>query len=221
MVYAFQCFVLPLCKNFHHSASSLSNDCFSSFCKSNEKDTVQNFLSRASFSCCLRKCPLFDIQANFSAQRKSHYYSTSHIYHSDNKFCCFDKSILYMPILFALGLVYVNIYARVIKFWLRLTCMKWMTEDTPGKLCYCIFKDRTMQHGLPKIRCLCTFGFGVVWEMQGVGNINVSIREFQMKFVDSFKTDLLHGSHDLYHINSNFHQSLSKRAFARFRIRMH
>ena len=57
--------------------------------------------------------------------------------------------------------------------------------------------------------------------MQGVGNINVFITEFKIKFVDSFQTNLLHGSHDLYHINSNFDQSLSKRAFARFRIRMH
>ena len=138
-------------------------------------------------------------------------------------FVCPDKSILvsiYMPILFALGLVYVNTYARGIKFWLRLTCMEWMTEDTPEKLCYCIFKDRTMLHGLAKFRCLCTVGFGVVWEMQGVGNINLFIREFKMKLVDSFKTDLLHDSHDFYNIYSNFNQSISKRVSARFRIRM-
>ena len=36
---------------------------------------------------------------------------------------------------------------------------------------------------------LYQFVFGVVWEMQGVGNVNLFIKEFKLRLVDCFKRD--------------------------------
>ena len=53
-------------------------------------------------------------------------------------------------------------------------------------------------------------GFGVVWEMQGVGNVNLFIKEFKLRLIDCFKQDwhAALGSHDFYNVYSNFIQSL-------------
>ena len=74
-------------------------------------------------------------------------------------------------------------------------------------------------------------GFGVVWEMQGVGNVNL----FKLRLIDCFKQDwhAALGSHDFYNVYSNFNQSLVlsqylrtlnnisvRRVFTRFRIGM-
>ena len=57
---------------------------------------------------------------------------------------------------------------------------------------------------------LFKFGFGVVWEMQGVGNVNLFIKEFKLRLIDCFKQDwhAALGSHDFYNVYSNFNQSL-------------
>ena len=51
-------------------------------------------------------------------------------------------------------------------------------------------------------------GFGVVWEMQGVGNVNLFIKEFRSRLIDCFKQDwhAALGSHDFYNVYSNFSQ---------------
>ena len=79
------------------------------------------------------------------------------------------------------------------------------------------------------------FGFGVVWEMQGVGNVKLFIKEFMLRLLDCFKQYWLAalGSHDFYNVYSNFNQSLvlsqylrtlnnisMQRVFTRFRIGM-
>ena len=33
------------------------------------------------------------------------------------------------------------------------------------------------------------FGFGMVWEMQGVGNVNLFLKELKLRLVDCFKRD--------------------------------
>ena len=47
-------------------------------------------------------------------------------------------------------------------------------------------------------------GFGVVWEMQGVGNVNLFIKEFKLRFIECFKQDwhAALGSHDFYNVYS-------------------
>ena len=80
------------------------------------------------------------------------------------------------------------------------------------------------------------FGFGVVWEMQGVGNVNFFIEEFKLRLKDCFKQDwhAALGSHDFYNVYSNFNQSLVlsqylrtlnnisvRRVFTRFRTGMY
>ena len=53
-------------------------------------------------------------------------------------------------------------------------------------------------------------GFGVVWEMQGVGNVNLFVKEFKLRLINYFKQDwhAALGSHDFYNVYSNFNQSL-------------
>ena len=71
--------------------------------------------------------------------------------------------------------------------------------------------------------------------MQGVGNVNLFIKEFKLRLLDCFKQDWHAdlGSHDFYNVYSNFNQSLvlsqylrtlnnisMRRVFTRFRIGM-
>ena len=55
-------------------------------------------------------------------------------------------------------------------------------------------------------------GFGVVLEMQGVGNVNLFIKEFKLRLIDCFKQDwhAALGSHDFYNAYSYFNQSVSQ-----------
>ena len=64
---------------------------------------------------------------------------------------------------------------------------------------------------------LCKSGFGVVWEMQGVGNVNLFIKEFKLRLIDWFKQHwhAALGSHDFYNIYSNFNQSLALSQYLR------
>ena len=50
------------------------------------------------------------------------------------------------------------------------------------------------------------FGFGVVWEMQGVGDVKSFIKEFKQRLIDSFKQDWHSAleSYDFYKMCSNF-----------------
>jgi len=71
-------------------------------------------------------------------------------------------------------------------------------------------------------------GFGVVWEMQGVGNVNLFIKEFKLRLIDCFKQDwrTILGSHDFYNvyfqsvINTQYLRTLNnisvRRVFTRF-----
>ena len=89
-----------------------------------------------------------------------------------------------MPILFAPGLVYVKYIVLA-----ALDVYEMDDRRYPRKALLLHFqRQKTKQHGLAKIRCLCTFGFGVAWEMQG--NINVSIREFK---IDALKFHFMTG----------------------------
>ena len=73
--------------------------------------------------------------------------------------------------------------------------------------------------------------------MQGVGNVNLFIKEFKLRLIDCFKQDwhAALGSHDFYNVYSNFNQSVSqsvsqylrtlnnismRRVFTRFRTGM-
>ena len=132
--------------------------------------------------------------------------------------------------------LFVNTFARCIKFWLRLTCMD--DRRYPRKA-YNMLLNLQRQNYTTwacKVRnVLYKFGFGVVWEMQGVGNVNMFIKEFKLRLIDCFKQDwhAALGSHHFYNVYSNFNQSLAlsqylrilnnisvRRVFTRFRIGM-
>ena len=132
--------------------------------------------------------------------------------------------------------LFVNTYARCIKFWLRLTCMD---DGRYPRKAYNMLLNLQRQNYTTwacKVRnVLYKFGFGVVWEMQGVGNVNLFIKEFKLRLIDCFIQDwhAALGSHDFYNVYSNFNQSLVlsqylrtlnnisvRRVFTRFRIGM-
>ena len=113
-----------------------------------------------------------------------------------------------------------------------------MAEGTPEKLtiCYYIFRQNYTTRACKVRNVLYKSGFGVVWEMQGVGNINLFIKEFKLRLIDCFKQDwhAALGSHDFYNVCSNFNQSLvlsqylqalnnksERGVFTRFRIGMY
>ena len=114
-----------------------------------------------------------------------------------------------------------------------------MTEGTPQKLIVIMLLNLQRQNYTTwacKVRnVLYEFGFGVVWEMQGVGNVNLFIKEFKLRLIDCFKQDwhAALGSHDFHNVYSNFNQSLVvseylrtlnnisvRREFTRFRTGM-
>ena len=98
--------------------------------------------------------------------------------------------------------LFVNTYSRCIKFWLRLTCMD---DGRYPRKAYNMLLNLQRQNYTTwacKVRnVLHKFGFGVVLEMQGVGNVNLFIKEFNLRLIDCFK-------HDFYYVYSNFSKSL-------------
>ena len=120
--------------------------------------------------------------------------------------------------------VFVNTYARCTKFRLY--------RRYPRKA-YNMLLNLQRQNYTTwacKVRnVLYQFGFGVVWEMQGVGNVNLFIKEFRLRLIDCFKQDwhAALGSHDFYNVYSNFSQYLRtlnnisvRRVLTRFRTGM-
>ncbi len=132
--------------------------------------------------------------------------------------------------------LYVHTYARCIKFWLRLTCMD--DKRYPRKAYNMLLNLQRQNYNTwaCSIRnVLYKFGFGVVWEMQGVGDVKSFIKEFKQRLIDCFKQDWHSAleSHDFYNVYSHFNHSLVRspylsllnnisvrRVFARFRIGM-
>ena len=111
-----------------------------------------------------------------------------------------------------------------------------MTERTPEKLILLNLQRQNYTTWACKVRnVLYKFGFGVVWEIQGVDKVNLFIKEFKLRLIDCFKQDwhAALGSHDFYNVYSNFDQSLVlsqylrtlnnisvQRVFTRFRTGM-
>ena len=130
--------------------------------------------------------------------------------------------------------LFVNTYARCIKFWLHLTCMD--DRRYPRKA-YVIKSSKTEQYymGLQSSKCFIQIWLWCGLGNASVGNVNLFIKEFKLRLIDCFKQDwhAAVGSHDFYNVYSNFNQSLvlsqylrtlnnisARRVFTRFRIGM-
>ena len=103
--------------------------------------------------------------------------------------------------------LFVNTYARCIKFWLHLTCMDDRRYSRKAYNMLLNLQRQSYTTWACKVRnVLYKCGFGVVWEMQGVGNVNLFIKEFKLRLIDCFKQDwhAALGSHDFYNVDSNF-----------------
>ena len=79
-----------------------------------------------------------------------------------------------------------------------------MIEGTPQKLTIIMLLNPQRQNYATwtwKVRnVLYKSGFGVVLEMQGVGNVNLFIKEFKLRLIECFKQDwhTAPGPHDFY-----------------------
>ena len=108
--------------------------------------------------------------------------------------------------------LFVNTYARCIKFWLCLTCVD--DRRYPQKACDLLLDLQRQNHTTWACKVqnvLYKSGFNVAWEMQGVGNINSFIRELKLRLVDCLKQDW-HAAldlHDFYNIYSYFSHQYS------------
>lgn len=86
--------------------------------------------------------------------------------------------------------VYVEVYTRIVKYWCRLLHMH---DSRYPKQCY----QMLMLHDISgrknwasQVRkLLCRHGFGFVWEMQSVGNVNMFISSFRDRLMDHFRQD--------------------------------
>ena len=129
--------------------------------------------------------------------------------------------------------LYVHTYARCIKFWL---CLTFMDDKRYPRKAYSMLLNLQRQNcntWACSIRnVLYKFGFGVVWERQGAGDVELFIKEFKQRLIDCF-TQNWHstlGFHYFYNVYSNFNHLLVcspylsllnnisvRRVFARFR----
>ena len=132
--------------------------------------------------------------------------------------------------------LYVNTYTRCVKFWLRLVCME---EHRYPKKAYNMLLSLQNQNYVTwacRVRnVLFKYGFGTVWEAQGVGNIKLFLLEFKQRLTDAFRQDW-HAAleaHDFFQVYSSFNQTVSiksylfqvrninlRKCLARFRIGM-
>lgn len=132
--------------------------------------------------------------------------------------------------------LYVATYSRCVKFWLRLTMLD--TGRYPKKAYNMLLALQRQNYTTwaCKVRnVLYRFGFGIVWETQGVGNVKLFLLEFKQRLIDCFTQDWNSAltTHDFYYVYSSFKRELScsdhlhisrnmfvRKAFSRFRIGM-
>jgi hypothetical protein len=81
--------------------------------------------------------------------------------------------------------IYIDTYTRVVKYWCRLITM---SEDRYPRQCYnmlCMQDKSGRSNWVTKVKALlCTYGFGYIWVMQAVGDVNGFIRAFTCRLKD-------------------------------------
>ena len=86
--------------------------------------------------------------------------------------------------------LFINVYIRQIKYWLTLTRM---SEDRIPRKCYRMLYSlhcRDKNNWVSTVRStLYRYGFGFVWEQQGVSNIKQFLSEFRQRLVDCYAQD--------------------------------
>ena len=132
--------------------------------------------------------------------------------------------------------LYVNTYAKCLKFWLHVTMMDNSRFPKKAYTMMLMLQQQNYTTWACKIRnILYMFGFGIVWEMQTVGNIKLFIAEFKQRLKDCYLQDwhsAIH-SHSFYNVYSTYCQSITlcpyfqwincmniRKLFIRFRIGM-
>jgi exonuclease III len=132
--------------------------------------------------------------------------------------------------------LYVATYSRCVKFWLRLTMLN--TDRLPKKAYNMLLSLQRQNYTTwaCKVRnVLYRFGFGIVWETQGVGNVKLFLFEFKQRLIDCFTQDWSSAmtTHDFYYVYSSFKREIFcsdhlyilrnmsvRKTFTRFRIGM-
>jgi len=132
--------------------------------------------------------------------------------------------------------LFVNTYAKCIKFWLRLVCMDDSRVTKKAYNLLLLLQGQNYVTWACKVRnVLYTYGFGIVWEAQSVGSIKLFIAQFKQRLQDNYSQDWHSAlqSHSFYEIYSTYAFSLSlrpyfqcitsvnvRKIFTRFRIGM-
>ena len=112
--------------------------------------------------------------------------------------------------------LYICTYIRCIKFWLHLTSMG--SDRYPNKAYKMLLslQSQNFTTWACSVRnTLFRYGFGVVWEAQGVGNVGLFIRTMKQRLIDCFEQDWRTKlqQHDFFTIYSSYRQSLSTRVY--------
>lgn len=132
--------------------------------------------------------------------------------------------------------LYVSTYSRCVKFWLRLAMLD--NHRYPRKAYNMLLTLQRQNYdtwacGVRNV--LFRFGFGIVWETQGVGNVKAFMFELKQRLIDCFKQDWNSSlsRHNFYYIYSAFKRDVAcsdylflvknmtvRKAFTRFRFGM-
>ena len=132
--------------------------------------------------------------------------------------------------------LYVNTYCRCIKYWLKLTMMD--SKRYPRKaynMLLFLQKQNYVTWACSVRNVLYRFGFGFVWEAQGVGHTRQFVSEFKRRLIDCFCQgwNSSMASHEYFNIFSTYKSSIMlssylkcvrninvRKVVARFRIGM-
>ena len=107
--------------------------------------------------------------------------------------------------------LFINVYVRQIKYWLSLTRM---SEDRIPRKCYQMLYKLHCNDKTNWVSSVCftlyRYGFGFVWEQQGVCNVKTFLVEFKQRLIDCYAQDWHYNiiTNERYAFYSSLKQSL-------------
>ena len=108
--------------------------------------------------------------------------------------------------------LFINLYCRCIKYWLKLTMMD---QNRYAKKAYLMLYNLQSQNFRTWTSEICfllyKYGFGNVWENQGVGNLLLFIKVFKERLIECYKSEwnVKLTSNEKFKFVSSFKQSLT------------
>ena len=110
----------------------------------------------------------------------------------------------------------INTFVKCVKFWLRILCMDDSRYPKKAYNMLLFLQKQNYSTWACNIRnLLYTYGYGVVWEAQAVGDIKSFIAAFKQRLIDNYAQDWHSAleSHTFYGVYSTYSHSLILRPY--------